>query len=78
MLALDGHEDLVVNADLLPNLKVVSQKLDLDRAGRWILEIEEMREQLVVNINRKAATDALLLTMADRSAPLKKRRFLIK
>lgn len=78
MLAIDAPEELIVNADLLPKLKAISQKLDIDRAGKWILQIEEMREQLVVNINRKASTDALFLTMAAASAPLKRRRFLIK
>jgi hypothetical protein len=34
-----------------------------------------MREQLIVNINRKAATDALFLTMAAAAPPLQRRRF---
>jgi hypothetical protein len=37
-----------------------------------------LREQLVVNINRKSATDALFLTMAAATQPPPKRRFLIK
>ncbi len=78
MLALGAPVDAVVNSDVLPRLKTISQRLDIERAGRWILQIEEMREQLVVNINRKPATDALLLTMAAAAAPLKRRRFLIK
>ena len=29
------------------------------RAGDWILQIEDLREQLIVNVNRKVTTDAL-------------------
>lgn len=78
MLSLGTRSEEVVNIDLLPQLEKISKRLQPGRAGRWILEIEEMREQLVVNINRKASTDALFLTMAAASAPLTKRRFLIK
>jgi hypothetical protein len=46
------------------------------KAAAWILEIEDMREQLMVNINRKAATDALFVTMASGQIPLK--RFSVK
>jgi hypothetical protein len=33
-------------------------------ATAWIAAIEDVREQLIVNINRKPATDALFLKMA--------------
>jgi hypothetical protein len=80
MLALNAPEESVVNQDLLAELKKISRSLDSNRPGRWINQIEEMREQLVVNINRKASTDALFLTMAAASADElpPKRRFLIK
>ena len=78
MLSLDASEASVVNEDLLPQLKAISQKLDRHRPGGWISQIEEMREQLIVNINRKAATDSLFLTMAIASGLPPKRRFLIK
>lgn len=78
MLSLHAPEESIVNNDLLPQLESISKRLDRRRPAGWILQIEEMREQLIVNINRKAATDALFLTMAAASAPLKKRRFLIK
>jgi DNA polymerase-3 subunit delta' len=80
MLALNVPDDGVVNQDLLSDLKRIAKSLDGTRPARWISQIEEMREQLVVNINRKASTDALFLTMAaasgDELPP--KRRFLIK
>jgi DNA polymerase-3 subunit delta' len=75
MLALQTPEESVVNQDLLPQLKEISAGLDSRRPAGWISQIEEMREQLIVNINRKAATDALFLTMAAAAPPLEKRRF---
>jgi DNA polymerase-3 subunit delta' len=75
MLALQTPEESVVNQDLLPQLKKISAGLDSRRPAGWISQIEEMREQLIVNINRKAATDALFLTMAAAAPPLEKRRF---
>src|ERR1700674_1146958 len=80
MLALNASAESVVNEDLVGQLKQIARGLDSVRPARWISQIEEMREQLVVNINRKASTDALFLTMAASSASdlPPKRRFLIK
>ncbi len=75
MLALDTPDESIVNQDLLPQLKKISAGLDTRRPAGWISQIEEMREQLIVNINRKAATDSLFLTMAAAAPPLEKRRF---
>jgi len=75
MLALHAPDESIVNQDLLPQLKKISGNLDRRRPAGWVSQIEEMREQLIVNINRKAATDALFLTMAAASPPLEKRRF---
>jgi DNA polymerase III delta subunit-like protein len=80
MLSLRAPEENVVNNDLLPQLERISKQLDGRRPAGWISQIEEMREQLIVNINRKTATDALFLTMAASSSSTlpPKRRFLIK
>jgi tRNA U55 pseudouridine synthase TruB len=75
MLSLHASDESVVNEDLLPQLKRISAGLDTRHPAGWISQIEEMREQLIVNINRKAATDALFLTMAAAAPPLEKRRF---
>jgi len=75
MLALHASTESVINEDLLPELRKISEHLDSRRPADWISQIEEMREQLIVNINRKAATDALFLTMAAAAPPLEKRRF---
>jgi DNA polymerase-3 subunit delta' len=78
MLSLNSPTEGVVNVDLLPQLKKIGDQIESWRPARWISQIEELREQLVVNINRKSATDALFLTMAAATQPPPKRRFLIK
>jgi hypothetical protein len=78
ILTLKGPQDSVVNEDLLPELKQISARLDSRRPADWISQIEEMREQLLVNINRKPATDALFLTMAAAAPPLERRRFVAR
>jgi len=72
MLSLGVNEKLVVNADLLPELEKVSQRIDASRAADWLLQIEDVREALIVNINRKVTTDALLMTMAGEVPPQKR------
>jgi DNA polymerase-3 subunit delta' len=80
LLSLDADARIIVNEDLLPQLQGIAKGLDSQRPAIWIGQIEEMREQLVVNINRKPATDALFLTMAAASATElpPKRRYIIK
>jgi DNA polymerase III subunit delta' len=75
MLRLGAPTAKVVNEDLLPQLREISDTLDGSRPAGWLSQIEEMREQFIVNINRKPATDALFLTMAAAAPPLEKRRF---
>ena len=72
MLSLGVDADLLVNADLLPELQKLSEKLDPQRAGDWILQIEDVREQLLVNVNRKVTTDSLFLVMTG-DVPAQKR-----
>ncbi|MEP6569602.1 MAG: DNA polymerase III subunit delta' C-terminal domain-containing protein [Acidobacteriota bacterium] len=78
MLALGAPEESVVNEDLLPELRKISERLDGARPAGWLSQIEELREQLIVNINRKSATDALFLTMAAAAPPLGRKRFVPK
>jgi DNA polymerase-3 subunit delta' len=80
LLSLGADAETIVNDDMLPQLKQMAKGLDTGRPAIWIGQIEEMREQLVVNINRKPATDALFLTMAAASATElpPKRRYIIK
>jgi DNA polymerase-3 subunit delta' len=64
MLSLGVETSRIVNEDLSAELKEIAQKLDPARAGDWILQIEDLREQLIVNVNRKVTVDSLFLVMA--------------
>jgi DNA polymerase-3 subunit delta' len=64
MLSLGVDTSKIVNEDLSAKLKEIAQKLDSARAGDWILQIEDLREQLIVNVNRKVTVDSLFLVMA--------------
>ena len=72
MLSLGVEPSQLVNEDLTPELQEASRKLDSSRAADWILQIEDLREQLIVNINRKVTTDALFLVMAGDVAAQKR------
>ena len=72
MLSLGVEPGQLVNEDLTAELQEVSRKLDSARAADWILQIEDLREQLIVNINRKVTTDALFLVMAGDVAAQKR------
>jgi DNA polymerase-3 subunit delta' len=76
MLSLGSQKEQLVNEDLAKDLEPIARRMDPSKAAAWILEIEDMREQLIVNINRKAATDALFLQMASGVIPQK--RFSVK
>lgn len=64
-LALDVSGKQLVNQDLLPQLKKIAAQMSSRRAARWLSQIETHRLGLEVNINRKVATDALFLAMAQ-------------
>jgi DNA polymerase III subunit delta' len=64
MLSLGVDSSRLVNEDLSAELKEIAEKMDPGRAGEWILQIEDLREQLIVNVNRKITTDSLFLVMA--------------
>ncbi|MET0650511.1 MAG: DNA polymerase III subunit delta' [Pyrinomonadaceae bacterium] len=53
-----------VNQDLLERLARLAEGVRPARAANWITRIEELRGQLAVNVNRRAATDALFLSMS--------------
>jgi DNA polymerase-3 subunit delta' len=63
ILAVGGEAE-VVNEDVLPELRKIAESVNPQNATAWIAAIEDVREQLIVNINRKPATDALFLKMA--------------
>ncbi|HYP50265.1 MAG TPA: DNA polymerase III subunit delta' [Pyrinomonadaceae bacterium] len=57
-------KDEIVNADLKPKLERLSENAEAARLSAWLTEIETMRENFTVNLNRKIATDALFMQMA--------------
>ncbi len=63
-LRLGRPDETIVNSDLLGELKLVAAEMTSEQAGSWLALIGELRAALEVNINRKIASDALLLTMA--------------
>jgi DNA polymerase-3 subunit delta' len=64
LLSLGGSEDRLVNGDLREWLARLAAGVPAPRAARWLSLIEELRGQLAVNVNRRAATDGLFLTMS--------------
>lgn len=64
LLALDEAGRGLVNYDVRERLARLAAQVPPRRASRWIARVEELRSQLAVNVNRRAATDALFLTMA--------------
>lgn len=64
-LLLCGAETRIVNRDLRARLTRLAPQLSAPRTTRWIRDVEAVRRRLDVNINRRVATDALLLGMAE-------------
>ena len=65
LLSLKVPEARLVNEDLRAQLTKLAADLAPRRPARWLSRIEALRAQLAVNVNRRAATDALLLSMAS-------------
>ena len=63
-LALGRPSGTIVNGDLLAALQQIAAKLSSPQAAAWLSYIEELRGALEVNINRRVASDALLMAMA--------------
>jgi DNA polymerase-3 subunit delta' len=59
-----ADEKTLVNIDLKPQLTKLSETIESRQIARWLNEIETLRETLMVNVNRKIATDALFVGMA--------------
>ncbi len=65
LLRLGGAKENLVNIDILQDLKKLSARAHHKILPMWLTEIETLRERLNVNINRKIATDALFMQMAN-------------
>ena len=64
-LKLNYDKSSVVNVDLLAKLEKTAQPITSPQLQAWLIAIERLRENLAVNVNRKIATDALFLQMAN-------------
>lgn len=58
-------EEKIINADLKNKLSRLAQSASSKQLAAWMTEIETLRENLSVNLNRKIATDALFMKMAS-------------
>jgi DNA polymerase-3 subunit delta' len=63
-LALGGSKETIANIDIQNDLEKIAAELRTERASSWLSTIEELRGTLEVNINRKIASDGLVLKMA--------------
>lgn len=65
ILRLGQPEETIVNADLKVELKRLAERAAAKRLALWLSEIEILRGNLNININRKISTDALFMQMAN-------------
>lgn len=65
LAASDGNHDWMTNLDVRQQIVGIAKGLPPARPAAWLNEIETMRQNFAVNINRKIATDALFTKMAD-------------
>jgi DNA polymerase III subunit delta' len=63
-LKVSGDDARVVNSDLTEKLSLLAENAASAPLPEWLAAIDTMRENLVVNINKKVAADALFMTMA--------------
>ena len=63
-LKVTGDDRRVVNTDLTGRLTNLAQESGVANMPAWLAEIDTMRENFAVNINRKVAADALFMSMA--------------
>ena len=64
-LRISGDGSRLVNTDLVDTLTPLTQNAGNADIPAWLSEIETMRENFAVNINRKVATDALFVSMTS-------------
>jgi DNA polymerase III subunit delta' len=63
-LALGRPAETIANPDVLKELGKVAAELRSEKPASWLSQIEDLRGTLEVNINKKIASDGLLLKMA--------------
>jgi len=63
-LHLRRPADTITNSDILTELQKIADELRNEKAAAWLSAIEELRGALEVNINKRIASDGLVLRMA--------------
>ena len=64
-LMLGAPGEALANNDIREDLERIGSRFEPRRVADWLSKIESHRRRLDVNINRKVATDALFLMMAE-------------
>jgi hypothetical protein len=64
LAASGGNVAEMTNSDIRDQIAGIARGLPQSRPAAWLNEIETMRQNFAVNINRKIATDALFVKMA--------------
>ena len=65
ILKLSRSEEMIANSDFKEQLTRLAEKADAKQCAKWLSEIEVLLDRLKINVNRKIATDALLMEMAE-------------
>ncbi len=60
-LRLGGSEEFIINSDIKNHLQRFAENADAKRLSSWLSEIEILRGNFAVNLNKKIATDALFM-----------------
>ena len=63
-ISVSGETQRIVNTDLEVELSRLSQLAGQSNLPGWLRSIDQIRDDLIVNINRKVAADALFVSMA--------------
>jgi len=58
--------DKILNTEIADELAALAKAVSSPKLAAWLGEIETMRENFIVNLNRRVATDGLFLSMAAR------------
>jgi len=65
-LRTTGDGERIANTDIEDELRTLAMNAGDHDLSAWLGEIETMRSNFIVNINRRVATDALFTTMASQ------------
>lgn len=65
LLGLGAEPEKIINLDLQNKLFKLTNISSVKKLRNWLAEIELLRENLTVNLNRKIATDALFMRLSQ-------------